>query len=412
MGTVLDKAERLWDGRDRVDADTAMAPIMALDEVADGLAFVSSFANVTALRTAEGLVLFDTGSFAFAAHARDLVRGWSDARLHTAVYTHGHVDHCFGVERYDAEGRGRARVIAHANVPARFARYALTQGYNACINARQFRVPVEFPSEFRQPDVTYDGAMSFTVGDARVELHHSLGETDDHTWAYLPAQRAICTGDLFLWVMPNAGNPQKVQRYAHEWSLALRAMSALDAELLLPGHGFPIVGAARVRAALDDTASLLEHLHDAVIARMNEGATLEEVIASVTVPAHLRDKPYLQPVYDEPEFIVRNLWRRYGGWYDGNPAHLKPATERALGRELADLAGGANRLAERAEALSSVGDDALACHLAELAARAAPHDKAIREIRARVYRERASRETSLMARGVFLDAARRPPRGG
>ena len=23
-------------------------------------------------------------------------------------------------------------------------------------------------------------------------------------------------------------------------------------------------------------------------------------------------------VYDEPEFIVRNIWRLYGGWYDGN----------------------------------------------------------------------------------------------
>jgi hypothetical protein len=34
--------------------------------------------------------------------------------------------------------------------------------------------------------------------------------------------------------------------------------------------------------------------------------------------------------YDEPEFIVRNVWRLHGGWWDGNPATVKPAPERAL----------------------------------------------------------------------------------
>ncbi|HBW18708.1 MAG: alkyl sulfatase dimerization domain-containing protein [Streptosporangiaceae bacterium] len=55
--------------------------------------------------------------------------------------------------------------------------------------------------------------------------------------------------------------------------------------------------------------------------------------------------------YDEPEFIVRNVWRLYDGWWDGNPATLKPAPERALAAELASLAGGPGVLAERAEAL-------------------------------------------------------------
>ena len=60
-----------------------------------------------------------------------------------------------------------------------------------------------------------------------------------------------------------------------------------------------------------------------------------------SVPDHLRDRPWLQPVYDEPEFIVHNVWRLYGGWYDGNPATLKPASEAALATEIAELAGGA-----------------------------------------------------------------------
>ena len=50
-------------------------------------------------------------------------------------------------------------------------------------------------------------------------------------------RRLLCVGDMFIWVVPNAGNPQKVQRYPLEWARALRAMAALDAEVMLPGHG-------------------------------------------------------------------------------------------------------------------------------------------------------------------------------
>src|SRR5207253_8810530 len=74
-------------------------------------------------------------------------------------------------------------------------------------------------------------------------------------------------------------------------------------------------------------------------------------------------------VYDEPEFIVRNLWRLYGGWYDGNPAHLKPAPEGALAAELARLAGGAGPLADRAAALAAEGDLRSEEHTSELQSR-------------------------------------------
>ncbi len=125
-------------------------------------------------------------------------------------------------------------------------------------------------------------------------------------------------------------------------------MAALDAEVMLPGHGLPVVGAERVKAALEDTATLLESICDQTFELMNRGLPLDEVLHAVEPPAELVGKPYLKPVYDEPEFIVRNLWRLYGGWYDGNPAHLKPAPEAELAAELAQLAGGADRLAERA----------------------------------------------------------------
>jgi alkyl sulfatase BDS1-like metallo-beta-lactamase superfamily hydrolase len=205
--------------------------------------------------------------------------------------------------------------------------------------------------------------------------------------------------------VPNAGNPQKVQRYPRQWAEALRKMAALGAEVMLPGHGLPIFGEARVHAALSETAELLELLHDRALEMMNAGAALEEIVRAVKVPEHLAERPYLQPIYDEPEFIVRNVWRLYGGWWDGDAASLKPPAAPALAREVASLAGGATVLAARAEERAAAGELALACQLIEWAARAAPTDAGIIEARRKIYRARAETETSLMARGIFRDAA-------
>jgi alkyl sulfatase BDS1-like metallo-beta-lactamase superfamily hydrolase len=380
---------------------------------------VPSFANVSAFSTVEGLVLVDTGSTFVAQAVHSTLRGWSPLRLHTAIYSHGHIDHVFGVAPFEEEavehGWPAPVVVAHDALPARFDRYILTAGYNAVINRRQFGVPgLQWPTEYRYPDRTYRDRLTLEVGGVALELHHARGETDDHTWTWIARHRVLCSGDLFIWASPNAGNPQKVQRYPREWAAALREMVALEPEVLLPGHGFPVVGAERVRQALTDTADMLDSLVDQTLALMNAGARLDEILHTVAAPAALLDRPYLRPVYDEPEFVVRNVWRLYGGWWDGNPATLKPAPEAALAAEIAHLAGGAPALADRALALvASAGDGAdagmalrLAGHLAELAALADPTDPGIHRARARVFARCAETASSTMAKGVFGWAAR------
>ena len=298
-------------------------------------------------------------------------------------------------------------MIAHEAVLPRFDRYCLTAGYNAAINQRQFQVPgLQWPTDYRHPDDTYVDRFDTRIGEIEVQLHHARGETDDHTWVWVPERRTLCTGDLFIWCVPNAGNPQKVQRYARDWAVALRTMAALEPSVLLPGHGLPIAGAESVHAALVDTADLLDSLVDQTLALMNTGARLDEILHTVTVPEHLTTQPYLQPIYDEPEFIVRNIWRLYGGWYDGNPSHLKPAPDAAVAAEVAALAGGAGVLADRAQAVFDEGDVRLAGNLIELAALAAPDDPGVHRTRAALLVARADIETSLMAKGIYRAAAR------
>ncbi len=127
---------------------------------------------------------------------------------------------------------------------------------------------------------------------------------------------------------------------------------------------------------LDNIAAALEALVDGVLDMMNAGRSLDEIVHTVRVPEHLAGLPYLQPVYDEPEFVVRNIWRQYGGWWDGNPARLKPPADEVLAREVAALAGGTSALVERARAVAEAGDLRLACQLVEWAAAAAPDDLA------------------------------------
>ncbi len=393
-----------------------------LSELGDGLAVVESFSHVVAFRTDAGLVLFDASSVFTGKGVTASLRGWADDPIHSLVYTHGHVDHVGGSGALFADGaeRGHAapRVVGHENVGHRFDRYRETNGWNLAINARQFgpgfggggggrsgRTPSFLPDDTLECTETYRDELDLTVGALDLELHHARGETDDHTWAWIPSHKAVAVGDFVAWVFPNAGNPQKVQRYPAEWAAALREMLTLEPELLLPAHGLPVAGKERVATVLGDLASALEGLVHDVVAGMNGGATLDEIVHSVRVSDDLIRRPWLRPIYDEPEFVIRNIWRLYGGWWDGDPALLKPPPAAALATELADLAGGPERLAARAQELSEAGDHRLACQLVELAARAG-QDPGLWHLRADLYRARALTETSLMARGVFNEAAR------
>ena len=414
MSELLKRTDRLWSG-EASPSEPEFHPFggpRMLEELAPGVAFFKAFVNVTSVKTDDGLVLVDTGSFHPLAHklSFDAVRGWNPGRVHTAVYTHGHVDHAYGLPPFLEEARTRGwespRIVGHVNVLPRMKRYVQTAGYNSIINSRQFGVETKWPTAYQAPTETFENRHTFLVGGTRFELHHAKGETDDHAWVFLPQTKTLCTGDLFIWAAPNAGNPQKVQRYAVEWAAALREMAALGPELLLPGHGLPIAGAARVREALLDTATYLESLVRQTLERLNAGETVYEILQSVRPPAELAAKPYLRPVYDEPDFIVRNLVRCFGGWYSGIPSELKPAPRQALAREVLALSGGIAKVLERASALLAAGDAQLAAHFADWAMDAEPANREVHAVRAAVYKKLLESSTSTMSKGIYGAAAR------
>lgn len=414
MKDFMELAERAWHGQ--LDLMFEHHPVHSVyagaTEIEDGLLALKGIACIYIIDTGDGLVMLDAGSVLDIQRTHQAVREWRpDTPLKMVIFSHHHVDHIFATALFTEEAMARdwplPEVIAHNMTPAHFDRYKKTLGWNTAINRRQFAIHApnfQWPADYRYPDTVYEHTLTRQVGELTFELHHARGETDDHTWTWIPQRKIIMPGDLFIWALPNAGNPQKVQRYVSDWATSLRDMAALQAELLLPGHGFPIVGAERVHQALTDTADLLDDMEDQVLHGMNAGLTLDAIYQQVALPTELMQRPYLRPIYDDVRFLIRMIWRRYGGWWDGEYDNLLPASKAELAATWLDLAGGLETVLARAEAELAERPE-IASHLVESAYHAAPDDPRVHEVRARIYRARSAQQSSSMARNIFNHAA-------
>jgi alkyl sulfatase BDS1-like metallo-beta-lactamase superfamily hydrolase len=356
-GVGLGSAAAFWPGPAQAFADRAL--------------LVTGHGNVGYVYDDAGVVMIDTGTpQLFGEHAVRELRRFTAAPVRWVIYTHGHIDHAFnlGPVLSDAQARGypRPQVIAHWRILARFARYQRLREHTTFINRINFGAPPDtvILPEFFYPDTLIDAGMSFRMGDATVELRAGVGETDDAVWVWIPERRILFPGDFMLWGFPNIGNPFKVQRYTEGWALALEEMAALHPAAAGPGHGPPVVGEVEVREMLLETARALRTLHDEVLRRLNAAQTFEQILAEVDLPADLKAKPYLAPIYGCPTYTVHAILREYAGWYDYNPSRLHPARTSEVAAEVLTLAGGADVLLARARKLQE-DNPQLALHLVD-----------------------------------------------
>ncbi len=373
------------------------------EEVAPNVFMFPAFVNTYAFRCEAGLLLVDPGLAMGSTAVQEGVREWSDAPVVTAVYTHGHFDHAFGMRAF-LEAGDTPQIIAQENCKNRFERYRLTNGWNQNINARQFGTGLKWPDQFDWPTLTFRDSLTQRLGDVEVQFRAAKGETDDACYIWIPEKRYLFTGDLVIWAMPNCGNPQKVQRYPVEWADALEEMAGLGAEWLFPGHGLVVHGEEAIRVMLTETAAFLRDLASQVLERMNRGELPDEIFHAVEPDPELSTRPFLNANYDHPKFIVRNLTRLWGGWWNGNPADLLPAPPDEQAREISKAAGGTENLVARGRELLDAGNVRMAAHIAEWVVRAEPDSELGLALRRDVYEKRLGQEKSLMVQGIFREA--------
>lgn len=388
-----------------------------LIELVPDLYYLESFGNVGVVITTEGVVLIDTGTPSNPQVVLEPLRQLTDKPVRYIIYTHGHSDHAANalplLQEAAERGDVRPHVIGHANVSKRMDRYRELEGQQAFINRLQFRIPEALPSfptnqRFVRPDITYENQMAFRLGNLSFELHHALGETDDITWVYIPERKVVFSGDLCVSSCPNLGNPLKVQRYEVEWAEALERIAALGAEVLSPGHG-PVLRGAAINDVLLTTARALHYLHDEVVRRLNLGQWQEQIVNEVQLPPELANHPALAPIYGCPDYIVRAIHRRYAGWYDGNPSHLKPSPTPAIAAEVVALVG-SEALFSRAEHLSAEGKYQLCLHLLDFmvdgTSDAAEKQRAL-QLKSACLKHLADQETSYISRSILRIGAER-----
>jgi glyoxylase-like metal-dependent hydrolase (beta-lactamase superfamily II) len=225
-------------------------------------------------------------------------------RIDTLVNTHANGDHCWGNQLVRganivasqatkdemqelAPGVMRTLVGASqriARMPAPARKLVKLLGRLGISRARALEAAAELVSQafgafdFRDiqltlPTQTFQGQLSLRVGEQRVELIEvGPAHTRGDVLVWLPDARVVFTGDiLFIGMHPIVWDGPIAN-----WTAACERILALDAAVIVPGHG-PLTDAAGVRATL----SYWQRILDAARAGRAAGAEPQAVAADL-----------------------------------------------------------------------------------------------------------------------------------
>jgi glyoxylase-like metal-dependent hydrolase (beta-lactamase superfamily II) len=146
-------------------------------------------------------------------------------------------------------------------------------------------------------DVTFPDQMTIWLGSREVRiLHLGRGHTAGDTVVYLPAERVVCTGDLFNGYIGYMGDA-----YVDEWVTTLGRLASVDFQTVVAGHGKPFTGKDRialVQACLRDLWRQAETLK-------REGVAAKDAAARIDLRAHAASFPALASVGFTPLAVER-----------------------------------------------------------------------------------------------------------
>ncbi len=220
-----------------------------------------------AILSRDGVVVFDTnGTPAAAAAVLAEIRTITDRPVRYVVNSHWHWDHWYGTEVY-RQAFPALSMVAHEKTrtmmmgPAlEFNRPGIEQllpGYieslekrgadKTLIEADRFFFDQKKNVQHTFPNVTYSDRMTIDLGERHIEvLHYDRAVTPGDTFLYLPNEKMLITGDLLV-------NPISfaLSCYPTGWLRTLERMDALDASVIVPGHGAALRDKMLLHATMD-----------------------------------------------------------------------------------------------------------------------------------------------------------------
>ncbi|NDF41982.1 MAG: MBL fold metallo-hydrolase [Actinobacteria bacterium] len=179
------------------------------------------------------------------------------APIGTVVNTHANGDHCYGNQLVDGAEIVASSATAHEMSEVPPAMMAALNAADGDVGDlfRSFFGDFDFAGiELAPPTRTFDGRLDIDVGGRVVELievgpAHTKGDTIVHC----PETKTVYTGDiLFI-----GGAPIVWAGPLENWIAACDLIAALDADVIVPGHG-PLTDKAGVAHVRDYLSSVLE----------------------------------------------------------------------------------------------------------------------------------------------------------
>ena len=192
----------------------------------------------------------------------------------------------------------------------------------------------------------------------------------------------------------------------------MERMLNINADYLVPGHGFLFERKVDIKDALSITAEAMHFIHDEIVKRLNEGKWFKEIYYEILdiYPDKFKNHKYLKPMYGEYRFAIHDVYRLYHGWYDsGNPTDLFPAKSEEIAKEILKVSDQKDFF-ERARQLFEEGKLQLALHLLDILIKGSNEKSKIFveacKLKVKILNKRAKGEMSFIAQNILLTSAK------
>ena len=358
---------------------------VAAIERAPGVYESRGVGNTYLLTTSAGDVLVNAGTLGDARRGRALFSKVSQAPIRAIILTQSHANQYGGLEMYKTPDN---QVIAHRNYPED-RRYSESLCAHYRRGSRRMFGPITgpvqdiVPTAEVPPDLLIDERHAFELGRRQFEIHWTPGgETRSAVIVWLPGENIALVGNLFGPLFGNQPNLNTLRgdkpRSALQFIDSAKKLRALGPEIMLTGHEC-IRGAQHIEREVTRIIDSVQWVHDRTLEGMNAGLDLRSLMREVKPPAELT----LTEEYGKVSWNVRAIWHEYSGWFDPDRGitELYGVPPSSVAPAIAALAGGTDRVAERAQGFVIAGKPLEALHLLDIAFAAEPSSQRVREAR-------------------------------
>ncbi len=266
---------------------------LTTQKVGDGVYLFSSsrhgdvgfVGNSVAILSDEGVLVFDAGCVpSDSAAVLTELRKLTDKPVRYLVNSHWHWDHWQGNQTYKAAfpelqiiSQENTRILMRdVSVPrtqndlrdlpfyiaslekdlatkrAAHAPDAELRDLGQLLEADKDFLAQKQSVQFTYPNFTYGESAAVWLGGREIRLFHAQAITSGDTYIFLPKEKILVTGDILVRPIPFAAGGT----FPAGWIATLQELIALDATVVVPGHGQP----AGEKQALEQNLRLFQRV--------------------------------------------------------------------------------------------------------------------------------------------------------